>query len=293
MAENGATAPTTDDLLDELLPRAGLPKAVGARRLSGRGFDHEIELAELADGRQVVLRRWRHERESERAVFLEACGGFLEAHDVPAPRLLAATAGAGLYEFAPGTLLGDLIEAGRATENTWRLVGAAFRRVHAVGFPAGLVGDVEPDRILLRPVDPVAQMHAWLDGALEGLQRRAPSAVAHVPALHALVDRAAGPLRGAATALGHGDIHMWNIIVGEDRAWLIDWDEPRVCDPAMEVALLDKHAWLFNGRGLDAAFFSGYGRAPAEPNTSLHRVVQALRTAASGDTCAARERPSA
>jgi thiamine kinase-like enzyme len=162
-------------------------------------------------------------------------------------------------------------------------VGAAYRRVHAVGFPAGLVGDVEPDRILLRPVDPVAQMHAWLDGALEGLQRRAPSAVAHVPALHALVDRAARPLRGVATALGHGDNHMWNIIVGEDRAWLIDWDEPRVCDPAMEVALLDKHAWLFNGRGLDAAFFSGYGRAPAEPNTSLHRVVQALRWAASGD----------
>jgi aminoglycoside phosphotransferase (APT) family kinase protein len=97
------------------------------------------------------------------------------------------------------------------------------------------------------------------------------------------VDRAAGPLRGAATALGHGDINMWNVIVADDRAWLIDWDEPRVRDPAEEVALLDKHAWLFNGRGLGPAFFDGYGRAPVEPNTSLHRVVQTVRWAASGD----------
>ena len=51
----------------------------------------------------------------------------------------------------------------------------------------------------------------------------------------------------------------------------------------MEVALLDKHAWLFNGRGLDPAFFAGYGRAPAEPNTSLHRVVQTRALGASWD----------
>jgi hypothetical protein len=42
MAENGAAAPTTDDLLDELLPRARLPRAVGARRLSGRALAHRI-----------------------------------------------------------------------------------------------------------------------------------------------------------------------------------------------------------------------------------------------------------
>ena len=88
---------------------------------------------------------------------------------------------------------------------------------------------------------------------------------------------------------------MWNVIVDEDRAWLIDWDEPRVRDPAMEVALLDKHAWLFNGRGLDPAFFAGYGARPAEPNTSLHRVVQAVRWVASEDWDsfeATRRRPS-
>ncbi len=97
------------------------------------------------------------------------------------------------------------------------------------------------------------------------------------------MDQSAPSLRGAVTALGHGDINMWNILVDEDRVWLIDWDEPRVGDPAMEVALLDKHASLFNGCGLDQAFFEGYGQPPAEPNTSLHRVVQTLRWVASSD----------
>lgn len=79
---------------------------------------------------------------------------------------------------------------------------------------------------------------------------------------------------------------MWNIIVDGDDVTLIDWDYPRVGDPAMEVALLDKHAALFNGRGLPAAFFAGYGHGPTEPNTSIHRIVQTLAWAASEDWAA-------
>ena len=202
---------------------------------------------------------------------------------MPAPRLLAATAAASLHEFVSGTLLGDLIEAGRDSADVWRRVGLAFRCVHAVRFPSGLEGDVLPDRFVLHPVDPAARLRARVDESEPGLRRRAPGAVAHLPALRELVERAAPSLREAGTALGHGDIHMWNIIVGDDRAWLIDWEEPRVCDPAMELALLDKHASLFNGRGLDPAFFEGYGRAAPEPNTSLHRVVQTVNWAASTD----------
>src|SRR6266536_2099267 len=73
---------------------------------------------------------------------------------------------------------------------------------------------------------------------------------------------------------------MWNVIVSDDRAWLIDWDKPRIGDPAMEVALLDKHTSLCNGRGLGEAFFDGYGHPPAEPNASWYRVVQTVRWAA-------------
>src|SRR5262245_65179218 len=111
-------------LLSDLLRQAGLPRAIDARRLGGRGLDHELHIAELADGRRVVLRRWCRPGERERAAFLEAPGAFLEGHGVPAPHLLAATDDAGLYAFAPGTLLGDLIETGRASPSAWRLVGA-------------------------------------------------------------------------------------------------------------------------------------------------------------------------
>lgn len=57
----------------------------------------------------------------------------------------------------------------------------------------------------------------------------------------------------------------------------------RPAQTEMDVALLDKHAALFNQRGLDPAFFAGYGQAPTEPNTSLHRVVQTMLWAASAD----------
>jgi hypothetical protein len=76
---------------------------------------------------------------------------------------------------------------------------------------------------------------------------------------------------------------MWNIIVNDNEAVLIDWDVPRIGQSAMEVALLDMHTSLFNGCGLDSAFYSGYGHDPVEPNTSLHRVIQTIFWATSDD----------
>ena len=96
--------------------------------------------------------------------------------------------------------------------------------------------------------------------------------------------RPSATLQAAPTALGHGDVHMWNMLVSHDRAaTLIDWDAPRVGDPAKEIALLDKHASLFNRAGIRPAFFDGYGSTPVEPNTSIHRVVQTLSWATSDD----------
>lgn len=115
------------------------------------------------------------------------------------------------------------------------------------------------------------------------MERLLPNCVTYLPALHEVVEDAAVALRAAPAALGHGDIHMWNVLVTELAATLIDWDFPRVADPALEVALLDKHASLFNGTGLPASFFDGYGRPAPEPNTSIHRVVQTLDWATSSD----------
>jgi hypothetical protein len=275
-----APSPALEESLAALLRDAELPAAESVRRLSGRGFDNEVHVVRLADGRQVVLRRGRRARDPE-----IARAAFLQAHGVPAPRLLAAHRHASLYEFAPGELLGDLIESGRATDRMWELVGLAYRRVHDVSFPSRLEGEFGPRRLILRPVDPVEQLHTRLKECAPGLRRRCRGALVYLPALHELVDSAAGPLQSATTALLLADDNMWNVIADAegDRAWLIDWDGPQVGDPAMEVALLDKHASLFNGGGLPAAFFVGYGQPATEPNTSLHRVIQTVRWAASRD----------
>lgn len=264
--------------LSDLLWAAGLPAAVALQPLRGRGFDNELLAARLADGRQVVLRRRRTRGEPE-----HTRARFLEAHGLPAPRLLAGNGDASLHEFVPGELLGDLIEAGRATPAVWEQVGAAVRRVHAVGFPAHLEGALSPDLIVLRPCDPVADLHASLEAAIPGLARRAPAALEHLAALHDLVDRAAAPLRDAPTALLHGDPGMWNIIMDQHGAVLIDWDRPLVGDPARELALLDMQAMLFNGQGLDPAFYRGYARPAPQPNTALQRVLQTFVWAGSDD----------
>lgn len=271
--------PSSRDVLTELLAEASLPPVVSLERQTGRGFDNEISTVCLADGRRVVLRRFRQPRAPEwpRA-------RFLAEHDIPVPALLVANENGSLVEFIEGAVLGDLIESGQDTATTWRLVGDAYRRVHAVSFPAGLAGDeLAPDRFVLTPVDPVEQLHRQIDGAGSGLERLLPDCVAYLPALHEVVENAAVALRAAPAALGHGDIHMWNVLVTERAATLIDWDFPRVADPALEVALLDKHASLFNGTGLPASFFDGYGRPAPEPNTSIHRVVQTLDWATSSD----------
>lgn len=270
------------ELLGTLLADANLPTAIAVTPLTGRGFDSAVYRARLADGRDVVLRRWREPREPE-----HARARFLADHGVPAPAFLAGNRAGSLHAFVPGALLGDLIESGRCTDAHWRAVGRAYGCVRAVTFPPRLTGEVLPDRLILRPVDPVAAMHAQIDQAMPGVRARLPEAEQHLPALHALVARAARPLREARTTLGHGDINMWNIFVDGDKAtpqaMLIDWDYPRVGDPAMEVALLEKHASLFNGIGVPPAFFAGYGHGPAEPNTAIHRVVQTLAWAASDD----------
>lgn len=119
-----------DIVAAELAAEAGLVPAGGARPMLGRGFDNDVALVDLVDGDPVVLRRFREPRapEGPRAAFLDG-------HQLPAPRLLAASAEASLVEFVPGRLLGDLIETGDADDVVWRAVGRAYRQVHDVVFP--------------------------------------------------------------------------------------------------------------------------------------------------------------
>lgn len=258
-------------ILDMLVRDAGLPAVTATSRLVGRGLDNRIYAARLADGHQVVLRlraEWAP-AETTRARLLQSYG-------LPVPRLLAAAGNASLYEFAPGITMGEAVEDRTATPDSWMLVGRAYRRVHDIRFPRLLAGDVGPAGISLRPVDPVTPLHRAVDGAAIGLQRLLPNTVALLPQIHHLIEVAAPSLRGSTTALLHGDPNLGNILIAPDRATLVDWDGPVIGDPARELAQLDEHALLFNGRGLPRAFYDGYGRGPIEPSTSLHRLIGML-----------------
>lgn len=273
-------APITTTL-ENLVQAAGLPAVSETFRLTGRGLHNQILAARLTDGREVLLRVRSYDAVPERAR-----ARLLETHRLPAPRLLSSAGNASLYEFAPGQPLGDLVELGTVTREDWERVGDAYRQVHQVAFPRRLSGDVEPDVILLRPGDPVAEQHAILDRVEARLRETMPSVAAWLPAVHDQVDAAAPTLCGAPTSLLHGDVDLRNILVAPSGATLLDWDTPMVGDPARELALLDMHASLANEQGLPRSFYDGYGRGPFEPNTSIFRITGTLSWLASDDWAA-------
>ena len=269
---------TTVDILEDLVREAGLPDVTAMSRLAGRGLNNRLYAARLADGRQMVLRIRTQGLIPERAR-----AQFLQTSELSVPRLFAASGNASLYAFAPGITLGDAIESGTATREDWTMVGRAYRQVHEVRFPREVEGTVGPDVITLRPADPVARLYDDVERSIPGLERLLPETLPFVPDLHRLIEDAAPGLRESTTALLHGDVNMWNILIAPTRATLVDWDEPAVGDPAAELALLHQHASLFNGSGLPRAFFNGYGRGPIEPNTSLHRLIGTIAWLTSDD----------
>ena len=196
------------------------------------------------------------------------------------PAVLAVTERSALFDYVPGVLLGDLIDTTRCSPEAWHAVGAAYRQVHSIDADVDVATEMAIDAPMM---DPVERAHADVEGASRGIERRLPEAMRHLPALHELIDVAAQSLLSAPVRLLHGDVNMWNVLVDVYDAWIIDWDDPVIGDPAMEIALLDKHASLFNGAGLDPAFFHGYGQTAVEPNTSLYRLIATLSWAASSD----------
>lgn len=268
----------SSEVINELILLAVLPPVADVRTLEGRGFDNQVCLVGLADGGRVIARLFPAPRSPEVERF-----AFLETQGVPSPRLLASNERGSVYEYVDGELLGDLVDDSADTDDAWRRVGGAFRAVHDVEFPQGLAGSVHPDRIELRPApDPVVAITAKLEGARSTLAELSPVTCQSIPALCGMVRDAGQMLRSGPSALLHGDVNMWNVIATADDARLIDWDSPAIGDPRREIALLDKHASLFNGVGLPGAFFEGYGR-DRDAIGSLLRLVGTVQWAASTD----------
>lgn len=259
------------DLLHELVAARGLPEVRSYERLRGHGFDHEILRATLADSQQVVL---RHQRVEARPLPLGQAR-FLAKHDVPAPALLGGNEFATLYEYVPGEMLSALVAEDRMTDDDWRSAGRAFARLHALRFPKGIKGVFGPEHLVLTPADPVRDLHELVAEAEPRLKADLPFVLPHLPRLHEVIDANAEALRETPTALLHADVYPANIIVGPSQTTLIDWGEPRVGDPAKEIAALDEHIYLINGSQLPDAFFETYGPR-SQPNTAIHRLTGAI-----------------
>ncbi|WP_349497509.1 phosphotransferase [Crossiella sp. CA-258035] len=257
--------------LGDLIAAAGLPAAAQVEPIGGDGLDNTLHLAVLADGRKVVLRQHEHPRPSPRAM-----AEFLAANQVGAPPLLAANdRGDRLVAYVEGVTLAEAVRAGTATDRVWQAVGRALAAVHAVGFPAHLHGELRPDGLRLTPADPVERLRAELAATQPWVREHRPALLPLLPAVDAALLAHAEELRAERPCLVHGDVNLFNVIIGHDRATLIDWDYPGVRQPLDELSAFQEHAYL-HGAELPPAFWTGYGRTVPENSLLLHRVVGCL-----------------
>jgi hypothetical protein len=259
-------------VLDELVAAASLPQVSSTEPVHGLGLDNLLLKAVLSDGRTVLLRQSKYQDE---APHLRAA--FLAARDVGAPRLYAANERGGmLVDFVAGRLLADVVRVGAADDRTWYQVGSAYRRVHAVTFPAPLQGRVRPRSIELEPLDPVDQLLTKIAAAEPWLNRERPALLPMLAPLRELLAAVAAEMRAEHPCLTHGDANLHNVVVSDELATLIDWDFPAVRYPIDELSALDEHAYLNGASGLPPSFFAGYGRHVPRHLLHLYRIVGCL-----------------
>ncbi|GAB2835361.1 lipopolysaccharide core heptose(II) kinase RfaY [Lentzea nigeriaca] len=80
----------------------------------------------------------------------------------------------------------------------------------------------------------------------------------------------------------HNDVNLHNIIVSDDRATLIDWDNPGQGNPLDELAAFEEHLYL-HGVELPQSFWTGYGHRPDPNLLRTHRIAGCIGWLASED----------
>lgn len=178
-----------------------LETAVRVEPLEGEGLTNVLHLVTLADGRKAVLRQPKVARDLPKFV-------------VPgAPEILAHNGrGDVLVEYVEGRTLAAALPV---SEEVWRSIGRAFRKIHRIG-------------------------------------------------------------------LLHNDVNLFNIIVGDDSATLIDWDNPGQGNPLDELAAFEEHLYL-HGTVLPRAFWTGYGTTVDPGLLRVHRIAGCIGWLASED----------
>jgi spectinomycin phosphotransferase len=187
-----------------------------------------------------------------------------------------------------------LLEAANGAEaglspGQWRRLGAAVRRLHALGPAPELAGTV--GRETFRPVRPglLAELEARLAAAPAGDPVARELAAAWRPrraVIARLFERAEAlgrQLAGRAfpRVLCHADLHPWNVLVDDgQRLWIVDWDEatlaPRDRDLMFVVGGGIGHGLI--GPADTDRFLEGYGPARPDPDLlAYYRAAWAVR----------------
>lgn len=151
----------------------------------------------------------------------------------------------------------------------WREFGAALRRIHDAPLPPALIALTRREAYSSRWRE---QLGAFL-GITDTTAFADPAAGAMAailreqrPAIAALIDHAgrlAEYLRGQPLpfVLCHSDLHAGNVVFGDNRLYLVDWDQP-ILAPRERDLMYPGGAQGFRGHAPEEEehlFFEGYG----------------------------------
>jgi len=165
----------------------------------------------------------------------------------------------------------------------WRRLGETVRKVHDCQYRKHLPQEqfriANTDRF-------VAQVQALLKGGAknEAEEDLVATIKEHESTIERTIRRTA-ELGDACRAKEwefvpcHADLHVWNILVGDDdKIYIVDWDNPRLAPPECDLMFIrDGGIAGLHGPNEEQSFFEGYGHQPPNlPLLTYYRYARAL-----------------
>lgn len=231
----------------EVMASVGGRRAVVRYAVTGRipGDIVPIVAKVYADGARAATAFDNQQRLSDALAGTEAAG-------VPEPLALVRARAMVVYRAVDGVPALDVAADDRPSAA--EAAGAALRSLHAA------------DVLLARTLQPEAEADA--------VRLWARRIGRHVPAVAALCGDVAQRLARAMTDVPllpgvpvHKDFHAGHVLLAGSRAWILDVDEARMGDPALDVAHFLVHLDAAGWPEVDdarRAFWNGYGDVPGD-----------------------------
>lgn len=171
------------------------------------------------------------------------------------------------------------------TNENWRDLGAALRRLHAAPPPAGIARDAfsPTERASVRRYLARAATESFADPLHAALAAFLNEHRAEIDALVDDVETRAEALAAKALseALCHGDIHAGNVLIDDaSRLLIVDWDQPVIAPKERDLMFFGgAQGWVGTTPEEEIArFFAGYGDVEIDRDALAYfryeRVVQ-------------------